>query len=223
MKVLYGSQNFGYDSPTSDKDWVEFVYPTWDNILNNTLVNKELKNTDGSITKVKDIRLIPKMLMKLNFSDLQILYSVERYGCEDLQWLFDNRDRIVKHDLWQAFKTNSGMIKAQLKEDTNKSVIRAYAYTILLTRLINIDEFNLYNERLKNATQKINNVTRNELSGWCKQQLIFMEPMYKKCEKLVDIEIRQLVREELKRILRLRLEERGLYDSISNNTTKSYR
>lgn len=205
MKVLYGSQNFGYDSPTSDKDWVEFVYPTWDNILSNTLVNKELKNTDGSITKVKDIRLIPKMLMKLNFSDLQILYSVERYGCEDLQWLFDNRDRIIKYDLWQAFKTNSGMIRAQLKENTNKSVIRAYTYTILLTRLMNIDEFELYNNRLKQARQRINEVTKVELVNWCKQQLIFMEPMYKQFEGLIDKEIQQEVREEIKRLLRLRL------------------
>lgn len=209
MKVLYGSQNFGYDGVTSDRDWVEFVYPTWNNVLDNTVINKELKNADGSITKVKDIRLIPKMLMKCNFSDLQVLYSVERYGCEDLQWLFNNRDRIVKYDLWQAFKTNAGLIKSQLQKDTRKSVVRAYAFTILLQRLTSLDEFEMYNGRLKGAVQKLNDVTKNELKQWCIQQLGLLEPMYKNCEGLVDSEIAEELREEIKRVTMQELIKQG--------------
>lgn len=60
MKLLYGSQNFGYNLVNSDKDWLEFVYPTWEQIIKGDLISKERQNEDGSITKVKDIRLIAK-------------------------------------------------------------------------------------------------------------------------------------------------------------------
>ena len=141
MKLLYGSQNFGYDTPESDKDWLEFVYPTWEDIVSNNMKNKERKNEDGSVTKVKDIRLIIKMVEKSNFNDLQVLYSQEMYGCEDLKWFIDNRDALVKHNLHQLFYTNKGYILSCLKSGTQKDLVRALAFTNMIVKAFNENEF----------------------------------------------------------------------------------
>lgn len=143
MKLLYGSQNFGYDTPQSDKDWLEFVYPTWKDIVSNNMVNKEKKNEDGSITKVKDIRLIIKMIEKANFNDLQILYSQEAYECEDLRWFYDNRNLLVRANLRQLFYTNKGYIMSCLKSGTRKDLIRAWCFMILIARAFDIKYFKL--------------------------------------------------------------------------------
>lgn len=141
MKLLYGSQNFGYDTPESDKDWLEFVYPTWEDIVSNNMKNKERKNEDGSVTKVKDIRLIIKMIEKSNFNDLQVLYSQEMYGCEDLKWFIDNRDALVKHNLHQLFYTNRGYILSCLKSGTQKDLVRALSFTSMILKAFGSDEF----------------------------------------------------------------------------------
>ena len=62
--MLYGSQNFGYDTELSDKDYLQFILPTWDNIVNNKLISYETKsNIDNGIIKVKDIRLIINVIL----------------------------------------------------------------------------------------------------------------------------------------------------------------
>lgn len=189
MVILYGSRNFGYEDKESGKAWIEFKYPTWDNIINNELIGYERPGTDGSVIKVKDIRLIPRMLSKCNFSDLQILYSTERYGCEDIQWIFENRDRIVKYNLWQAFATNSVVVRNKLKLGSDDGLIKAYTYTLLLGRLLNIDEFILYNKRLNGLRDKLTDTVRKELKAWCIGQLQVLEPLYKECKGMEDTEI----------------------------------
>lgn len=148
MRLLYGSQNFGYDTPQSDKDWLEFVYPTWQDIVSNNMINKEKKNEDGSVTKVKDIRLIIKMIEKANFNDLQILYSQETYECDDLRWFYDNRNLIIRANLRQLFYTNKGYILSCLKGGTRKDLIRAWCFMILIARAFDVKYFKLKVEDL---------------------------------------------------------------------------
>lgn len=143
MKLLYGSQNFGYDTPQSDKDWLAFVYPTWQDIINHTMISKEIKNKDGSITKVKDIRLIIKMIEKANFNDLQFLYAQESYACEDLKWFYANRNLLIRANLRQLFYTNKGYIMSCLKSGTRKDIIRAWCFTTLIGRALDPAPFTL--------------------------------------------------------------------------------
>ena len=149
MKLLYGSQNFGYDTKDSDKDWVEFVYPTWQDILNNHKVSKEVKNEDGSITKVKDIRCLLSMIEKCNFNDLQLLFSQEMYECEDLKWFTDHREEIVKHNLKQLYFTNRGYVVGCLLRDNSKDRIRAYCFMQLIERAFSNEPFSLHDENLR--------------------------------------------------------------------------
>lgn len=39
MRLLYGSQNFGYELANSDEDWLEFVYPTWKQLIDGNMTN----------------------------------------------------------------------------------------------------------------------------------------------------------------------------------------
>ena len=143
MKLLYGSQNFGYNIPHSDKDWLEFVYPTWKDIVSNNVISKDHNNEDGSITKVKDIRLIIRMVEKANFNDLQVFYTQEAHECEDLKWFFDNRDLLIRANLRQLFYTNKGYILNCLKKGTRKDLIRAWCFTILIARAFDCQPFKL--------------------------------------------------------------------------------
>ena len=143
MKVLYGSQNFGYAVKGSDKDYMQFVYPTWEDILKNNVISKEVKNGDGSVTKVKDIRLIPKMIEKGNFNDLQFLYSKEVTNDDEFRWLFENRDRLVKANKLSCFRSNKGYIISCLKSGTRKDMVRALCFSELINRVLALGEFNL--------------------------------------------------------------------------------
>ena len=48
MVVLYGSRNFGYESKESEKTWLEFKYPTWDNIINNEFIGYDRLGADNN-------------------------------------------------------------------------------------------------------------------------------------------------------------------------------
>lgn len=143
MKILYGSQNFGYETKTSDKDWLSFVYPTWEEITGNSMRSLEHQNEDGSVTKIKDIRLIIRMIEKSNFNDLQVLYSQEYYHCADLWWFIEHRDALVKHNLRQLYYSNMGYIKSCLKNGSQKDLIRAVAFINVIERAYEQEEFEL--------------------------------------------------------------------------------
>lgn len=143
MKVLYGSQNFGYALEDSDKDYMQFVYPTWDDILKNNVISKEVKNADGNVTKIKDVRLIPKMIEKGNFNDLQFLYSKEVSNADEFMWLFENRDRLVKANIYGSVKSNKGYILSCIKKGTRKDLVRAMCFNMLLDRLLFFKEFKM--------------------------------------------------------------------------------
>lgn len=199
MKLLYGSQNFGYDTPESDKDWLEFVYPTWEDIVSNNMKNKERKNEDGSVTKVKDIRLIIKMVEKSNFNDLQVLYSQEMYGCEDLKWFIDNRDALVKHNLHQLFYTNKGYILSCLKSGTQKDLVRALAFTNMIIKAFNENEF-VMREPKFSKIREANSQEFNECKEYIYKKLSEYEGFAYALDK--DNTIIDMARLEVERLLK---------------------
>lgn len=199
MKLLYGSQNFGYDTPESDKDWLEFVYPTWEDIVSNNMKNKERKNEDGSVTKVKDIRLIIKMVEKSNFNDLQVLYSQEMYDCEDLKWFIDNRDVLVRHNLHQLFYTNRGYILSCLKSGTQKDLVRALAFTNMIVKAFNENEF-VMREPKFSKIREANSQEFNECKEYIYKKLSEYEGYAYALDK--DNTIIDMARLEVKRLLK---------------------
>lgn len=158
MRILYGSQNFGYDTPDSDKDYMEIVFPTLEDIVRGRTSNRETKQLDGSIVKVKDIRLLPKMLLKGNFNDLQILYSKEYEDCKGLEWFIENRERIVRYSPSRLVWTNAGYIKQCIKYGTyhlgklvGKDYARAICFTHLIERALTTDKLVFCDESLRDV------------------------------------------------------------------------
>lgn len=134
MRILYGSQNFGYNNEQSDKDYIEFVYPSWEDILFNRKISKQEK-IDTGIVKIHDIREISNILRKQNFSNLQFMFSDEYIDCEDLSWFIQHKDRLIKSNKYNLFKHNKGIILNNLELETPKGITRAYVYTQALKRI----------------------------------------------------------------------------------------
>lgn len=200
MRLLYGSQNFGYDTPQSDRDWLEFVYPSWINIIRNNQISIEHSNEDGSVTKMKDIRLISKMIEKANFNDLQFLYSQETYGCEDLKWFFENRGRLVRANLKQMYNTNKGYILAQLKSGTKKDMVRALCFLELIKRALSDEEFVMRIDWLQDC--RVNDEFYIS-EAYIKTELDKLKPIVAHAEK--DTFLLHEVEEEITRILKEKL------------------
>lgn len=137
MRVIYGSQNFGYDMPSSDKDYAKIIFPTIDDIMNEKSLSTTLHHEDNSQTKLIDIRKFPRLLLKSNFNDLQMLYAQEIENGEAFKWFFDNRDAIVKCDLTSLYVSNVSYIHScfyRYKSSFEyKELVRARAFTNLLT------------------------------------------------------------------------------------------
>lgn len=205
MKLLYGSQNFGYNLADSDKDWLEFVYPTWEQIIKGDMISKERHNEDGSITKVKDIRLIAKMIKKANFNDLQFLFAVEREDCYPLRWFFANRERLIRYNMWQLYTSNAGYIKSQLKEDTDKSIIRAYAFTTYLVDVICDCELELYNNYFATLRKTINKDIKESLKNMVNDELVYLEREYLEHKGKKDEAIEKEMYKEIENLLRSNL------------------
>lgn len=202
MKLLYGSQNFGYNLADSDRDWLEFVYPTWEQIIKGDMVSKEKHNEDGSITKVKDIRLIAKMIKKANFNDLQFLFAAEMKDCCPLRWFFANRDKLIRYNMWQLYTSNAGYVKSQLKENTPKSIVRAYAFTFYLTVLLNDCEFELYNSCFSVLRRNTNKQNKEELKELISKQIAELEDGYSKYKGIRDEAIEKEMYKEIENLLR---------------------
>lgn len=153
MRVIFGSQNFGYDTEKSDRDHAEVVFPTLRDVMNNTMISHERKEEDGSITKVIDIRKFCYLLHKGNFSDLQILYAQEIENDEHFKWFFENREKIVRHNLPQVFSSNAGFVVTQTiyyKQTYDyKFLLRAKAFTDLLVSLTKDEPFVMCNTELR--------------------------------------------------------------------------
>lgn len=204
IKMLYGSQNFGYNDINSDKDYLQFVIPSWNNILKNELVSKEYKNSDGSITKIKDIRLIPKMIEKANFNDLQFLYAKEQEGTEILKWFYLNKDLLIRANLRQCYYSNCGFILGQLRELTSKNLIRAYAHYQLLKQFYeNKKKIKFFDETLQSLRieiEQMNNQEKEELKKYILEGINNYREFFDYQEK--DIKIFPIINKKIKEILK---------------------
>ena len=65
LKALVGSHNYNLNTPSSDKDYKYFVYPTWDDLYDGKKYHKEVVTETEDYT-VHDIRQLPMLIWKAN-------------------------------------------------------------------------------------------------------------------------------------------------------------
>lgn len=120
MKYLFGSQNFGLNVAGSDSDYMQFVFPSASELCNSTMVSKEMKQADGSLLKVKDVRLLPDLFYKSNLDVMQLLFSVEKEPSELDSFLQSNADALVMMNLPKLYSSAMGTTKQRMKANTAK-------------------------------------------------------------------------------------------------------
>lgn len=135
---LYGSQNYGLDTPASDVDSKIIVLPSFrDLILNRKPVSHVLNLPDGEHCEVKDIRLMFDCFKKQNINFLEILFTrwkIMNPEYEDLfKPIFDHRENIASYDNYAAINCMNGMIAQKHKSMTKptpatQDVIDKYGY-----------------------------------------------------------------------------------------------
>ena len=150
MRILYGSQNFGYDIENSDRDYAEIVIPKWQDLFDKKLLNKTICNEDGSTLKQIDIRTLPQLFSGQNLADLQLLYSKEYIDIGIFKWFVDRKEKISKSNLYQFYVSNRRSAEQYLsKEISPKNVTRVYIIFKALQRLLEDSEFDIFVEDAK--------------------------------------------------------------------------
>lgn len=123
MKFLIGSQNFGLDTPESDKDYVEFVYPSISDLCKPIPSVKESKQENGSIIKQIDIRSIPSLFYKSNLDTLQLLYSKEVIDGGEIESLFKTYENEMSTiNIPRFYKSIMGSAFNRFKKGTSKDL-----------------------------------------------------------------------------------------------------
>lgn len=112
MKILRGSQNYGLAIETSDKDYIQFYYPTVGGLLTPSIHTQHVGNV-----RYEDIRNLPNLLMQANVDTLQLLYAKEVEGGKDIIAYFrEHEEAISRMNLKSFYKSNMGLIERERKK-----------------------------------------------------------------------------------------------------------
>ena len=129
LKFLVGSHNYNLETPSSDKDWKVFNYPTFEHLFKGEYNNAPSILSEDEDVEYKDIRQLVPLLLKCNPSYLEVLYSKETEHSDEmekskfLKFIQDNRDAIAFHNLPKFFDACVGMYhqKRKLLEKSTQS------------------------------------------------------------------------------------------------------
>lgn len=121
---LYGSQNYDLDTPFSDVDTKAIYIPTFEEVVFNQPISKELHLPNGEHCEVKDIREFVKNLYKQNINFVEILftdYKVINELYKDLWYevFYEYRDDIARYDVNKAILSMSHQAYHTLKQAEN--------------------------------------------------------------------------------------------------------
>lgn len=144
---VYGSQNYNLDTPTSDWDTKTIVIPTFDEVLFDKPVSREVSvkrdNDEYEHCEVKDIREFIKMFEKQNINFIEILFTEYKWVNPKFQKLWEdyfinNREEIARYDMNQVIKSIVGQAKHTIKQcPTNgKKIANGYRLIRFLQKYI---------------------------------------------------------------------------------------
>ena len=111
---LYGSQNYGLDTPDSDVDTKAIVLPSIEDIaLNKKPISKEHYMNNGEHTNITDFRLWMEQLRKQNINILESLftgYCIINPEYQDIyKEMVSHREDIAHYDVERAVASAYGI------------------------------------------------------------------------------------------------------------------
>ena len=119
---LYGSQNYGTNTSSSDVDTKCILVPTLEDLCLRRPVSKEIHLENGEHCDVKDIREIVANFRKQNINFLEILYTPYFWinPIYEKVWFdrfVNNREFISHYDMNRALQSICGQAIHTLKQD----------------------------------------------------------------------------------------------------------
>lgn len=162
---LFGSQNYGLDIETSDRDYIALYTPTLKNVCSNTIIIDREYSFRGGLIKLIDIRDYIKNLKLCNPNYLEILFSKDYYlnleYITEFSKIMDNRESVAYANPHSAIVKMRGMAKqnySRFKKDILKikelvSLIRMrYLITAYVSGFFKLDAN--YGDMLLNSPQE---------------------------------------------------------------------
>ena len=166
---LYGSQNYGTDTETSDVDTKAIIVPSFKDLCLSPIVSKEIHLENGEHCEVKDIREFVKMLRKQNINFVEVLYTNHywinpRYRDIWESFFIDKREVISHYDVNKCVQSICGQAIHTLKQ--NKTDGKKYSNGLrLLQFLIDYIEGKPYAECLYSPVELLRQVLKDIKEG----------------------------------------------------------
>lgn len=144
---VYGSQNYNLDTPTSDWDTKAIIVPTFDEVLFDRPLSKEINvqriEGEWEHCEVKDIREMIKMFEKQNINFIEILFTEYKWVNPRFQKLWkeyfvNNREEIARYDMNQTIKSIVAQTKHTIQQNpiNGKKIANGYRLLRFLQKYI---------------------------------------------------------------------------------------
>jgi len=114
IQALTGSHNYNLNTPSSDKYYKFFVFPTFDDLYNNKRFHNSVVSDTLDAT-AHDIRDLPEQLWKSNINFIEILFTKEKNTLGDFEFLFKDRELYATMQLYTFWKASYGMHLMKMK------------------------------------------------------------------------------------------------------------
>lgn len=216
---LFGSQNYGVDTPESDFDYKIYVIPTKEDIMQKGFIGERIK-TDKGINEYYDIRSLPDHLFKTSINFMEVLFSVDLYYTYEAEWFIKNREEIARINLPYLYRTTMGMINSKLSRYVKQGDIKDLVSVLRLNYfLIDYAQFLMCNEKeafrlaLFNRAHELRKARLGETDidsvkeavNYTNKKAIMLENFYNKVKPNMDLysllkyRVMNIVLHELKR------------------------
>jgi predicted nucleotidyltransferase len=167
---VYGSQNYGINTPNSDVDTLAILLPSLEDLCLKDAVTRTIILSNGEECVVKDIREYAKMVKKQNINFLEILFT-------DYCWLNPRYN-----SLWEKYFVNNAELFAKI--DVKKGGISMLCQAINSLNKIPLNEVS-FGKKYANALRIYHSFKRLE-AGENYKDAIDMSFDPELCEFLID-------------------------------------
>ena len=132
MTCIIGSKFYNLNTPSSDKDYIQFIFPTREDLFKGDFTSKQIKNENGDDVVVKDIRLLLKGLKKGSLQMFEALYSqpIEDINKSNFFWLYGYfklyRNRLFEEQKGELLKAIQGELTNRYKHFQTENTVKGY-------------------------------------------------------------------------------------------------
>lgn len=199
ITYLTGSHYYGLNIESSDKDYIQFVFPTEHDLFYGKFISKSNKDENDDDINIKDIRLLLKELKKGSLRMFEILYSepiddIGKTFYPVVTALNSMKDKLFEEQKGELLKSIQGELNNRYNSFKSERTIKGYVNCNKLIWLFNgiyqgYNPFKLIQDLDYLATDhldylkqiRINCVSFKDLNNYQEKQL-YLEKIYNQCK-----------------------------------------